>query len=241
MTNENDKKNVAVIAGMAAGFGETLARELSQAGYAVAGLSRTAAKVSDLAQEIGHSGSLYRDYACNLGNADQVAHTFKEIEIAHGAPSVLIYNAMQLVAKPFAELTPEDFEQSWRSTCFGAMVTAQAALPGMLSRGGGTMIFTGATASIKASARFTAFASAKFALRGLAQSLAREFGPQGVHVVHAIIDGIIWGPQSQQRFNVKRENCLEPEAIAKIYLQLIEQPSCAWTHEFDLRPSVEKF
>src|SRR5438046_6985321 len=93
--------------------------ELSQAGYAVAGLSRTAAKVSDLAQEIGHSGSLYRDYACNLGNADQVAHTFKEIEIAHGAPSVLIYNAMQLVAKPFAELTPEDFEQSWRSTCFG--------------------------------------------------------------------------------------------------------------------------
>ena len=118
---------------------------------------------------------------------------------------------MQLVAKPFAELTPEDFEQSWRSTCFGAMVTAQAALPGMLSRGGGTMIFTGATASIKASARFAAFASAKFALRGLAQSLAREFGPQGVHVVHAIIDGIIWGPQSQQRFNVKRENCLEPE------------------------------
>jgi NAD(P)-dependent dehydrogenase (short-subunit alcohol dehydrogenase family) len=116
MTNENDKRNVAVIAGMAAGFGETLARELSQAGYAVAGLSRTAAKVSDLAQEIGHSGSLYRDYACNLGNADQVAHTFKEIEIAHGAPSVLIYNAMQLVAKPFAELTPEDFEQSWRST-----------------------------------------------------------------------------------------------------------------------------
>jgi NAD(P)-dependent dehydrogenase (short-subunit alcohol dehydrogenase family) len=90
--------------------------------------------------------------------------TFKEIEIAHGAPSVLIYNAIQLVAKPFAELTPEDFEQSRRSTCFGAMVTAQAALPGMLSRGGGTIIFTGATASIKASARFAAFASAKFAL-----------------------------------------------------------------------------
>ena len=121
------------------------------------------------------------------------------------------------------------------------MVTAQAALPSMLSRGGGTIIFTGATASIKASAHFAAFAAAKFALRGLAQSLTREFGPHGVHVVHAIIDGIIWGPQSQQRFNVKRENCLEPEAIAKIYLQLIEQPSCAWTNEFDLRPSVEKF
>ncbi len=148
---------------------------------------------------------------------------------------------MQLNPKPFMKLTPAEFEKSWLSTCFGAMVAAQAALPGMLAQGGGTIIFTGATASVKGNPSFAAFASAKFALRGLAQSLAREFAPQGVHVVNTLIDGVIWGPQTQQRFTIARENCLEPEAIAKTYLQLIGQPPCAWTHELDLRPSSEKF
>ena len=241
MTGNNNKKEIAVIAGMAAGFGVALARELLQAGYAVLGLSRTAAKENDLAQQVSDLGGNYRHYACDLSDPDQVAQTFKDIARAQGQPNVLIYNAMQLNPKPFMKLTPAEFEKSWLSTCFGAMVAAQAALPGMLARGGGAIIFTGATASVKGNPSFAAFASSKFALRGLAQSLAREFAPQGVHVVNTLIDGVIWGPQTQQRFTIARENCLEPEAIAKTYLQFIGQPPCAWTHELDLRPSSEKF
>ena len=121
------------------------------------------------------------------------------------------------------------------------MISARSVIPNMLAAGKGTIIFTGATAALKGNPRFAAFASAKFALRGLAQSLAREFGSEGIHVIHSVLDGIIWGPQAQARFNVKRENCLDADAIAKSYIQLINQPRSAWTHEFDMRPFNEKF
>ena len=126
-------------------------------------------------------------------------------------------------------------------TCFGAMIVAQAMLPYLLKAPGGTIVFTGATAAVKGGPRFTSLASAKFALRGLAQSLARELAPRGVHVVHVVIDGLVWSPQTRERFYTEREKCLEPDAIARTYLDLVSQHPSAWTHEIDLRPLTEKF
>ena len=103
------------------------------------------------------------------------------------------------------------------------------------------MIFTGATAAIKGGPRFASLASAKFAFRGLAQSLAREFGPQGVHVVHPVLDGLIWCPQTRERFKVERDRCIEPDAVARTYLQLVGQDRSAWTNEIDVRPFLENF
>ena len=111
----------------------------------------------------------------------------------------------------------------------------------MLEQGNGSILFTGATASIRAGGNFAAFASAKFALRGLAQSLAREFDPQGIHVAHVIIDGLIWGQPAKHLHKAQEGDCLKPEAIAEVYLNIIEQDSSAWTHELDLRPHSESF
>ena len=117
----------------------------------------------------------------------------------------------------------------------------QRVLPNMLLNKSGTILVSGATASIKAGAGFSAFASAKFALRGLTQSLAREFGPQGIHVAHIIIDGLVWGPQAEKIFRKDPEICLKPSAIADSYFHLIQQHHSAWTYELDLRPDIERF
>jgi NAD(P)-dependent dehydrogenase (short-subunit alcohol dehydrogenase family) len=230
---------VAVIAGIAPGFGAAIATRFAQAGYRVAGLSRGEAHARELADTLG---SDYFHVACDVTQPAQVRDAVAAIVARAGAPRVLVYNPMKLVIKPFLELAPEDFHESWRTTCLGAMIVAQAILPHQLDAGGGTMIFSGATAATKGSPRFASLAAAKFGLRGLAQSLAREFGPRGIHVVHTILDGLIWGPQTQSRFaSAAREKCLEPDAIAQSYLHLAGQPPSAWTHEIDLRPSVESF
>jgi len=116
-----------------------------------------------------------------------------------------------------------------------------AVLPGMLEAKHGSLLFIGATASIKAGANFSAFGCAKFALRGLAQSLARELGPEGIHVAHLVIDGVIWGERAENEFKIQRANCLEPESVACTCLHLIDQERSAWTHELDIRPDVETF
>ena len=233
--NDSQQKKSAIIAGMAPGFGAAIAKTLIADGYNVYGLSR---KSSLEGEDLGAS---YTHLPYDLSDQARVEKAIELIDGQDGPATVLIYTAMQLIPKPFLELTPEEFQASWVSTCFGAMITARAVLPGMVSAGSGTVIFTGATAALKGNPRFAAFASAKFALRGLAQSLAREFGPQGIHVVHSVLDGIIWGPQAQERFNIKEEDCLDADAIATAYLQLINQSPKAWTHEFDMRPATEKF
>lgn len=154
----------------------------------------------------------------------------------HGAPSVLIYNAHKFLIERFEDISVASFEQVWRTDTSGGFITSKKFLPAMLENGGGKVIFSGATASVRGSARFSAFASAKFALRGLAQSLAREFGPRGIHVAHVIIDGLIDGGHAQSLFDVSKDQCISPEALANAYLNLINQPKSAWTHELDLRP-----
>lgn len=241
--NNNDQGNnkVAILAGAAPGFGASLVQALAGSGYSVAGLARSADHSAALSEHATQQGGIYHHYKCDATDPKQLKTTIATITQDQGVPSVLIYNPMKLVVTPFLDLAPEDFEASWRAVTFGAMACAQAVLPYMIEARAGTIIFTGATAAIKANPRFAAFASAKFALRGLSQSLAREFGPQGIHIVHTILDGLIWSQQTQERFNTAREKCLDPDAIAKSYLHLIHQDTSAWTHELDMRPFDEKF
>lgn len=232
---------VVVLAGSAPGFGAAIAKCFAMAGYRVAGLARSTEFGRQLEAELAGDGGSYRHFACDMTQAAGVGEAIDSIARDLGPPGILIYNPMTLIVKPFQDLSMEEFETVWRVTCLGAMIAAQAVLPHMLGAGGGTIVFSGATASIKGGPHFASLASAKFALRGLAQSLAREFGPRGVHVVHAILDGLIWGPQTPRRFGADREKCLDPEALAGTYLHLAGQPRSAWTHEIDLRPSDEKF
>ena len=154
---------------------------------------------------------------------------------------VLIHNPQLLTIKPFEQTTIEVFEQTWRVTCLGAVIAAQAVIPHMAARQQGMIILSGATAGLRGGANFSAFASAKFALRGLAQSLAREYGPKGVHVAHVVLDGLIDEPQTDQRFGAQTSGRMDPRAIAQAYLDLSTQPPSAWTHEMDLRPFSERF
>lgn len=218
------------------GLGEEIAKAFLCAGYRVAGLSRTSEAATALAALPN-----FRHYACDVTRNDQVIYGLQTVESELGVPSVVVYNPMQLLVKPFLELSVEEFESVWRVSCLGAVVAAQAVLPSMLKAGHGTLIFTGATASIRGSAKFASLAVAKFGLRGLAQSLAREFGPSGIHVVHTVIDGLIWSPQTVARFDPAQDSCMEPKDIAHTYLKLAQQPRSCWTHELDLRPFDGKF
>jgi NAD(P)-dependent dehydrogenase (short-subunit alcohol dehydrogenase family) len=154
---------------------------------------------------------------------------------------VMIHNAQLLMIKPFTEISADAFEQVWRVPCLGAMASAQAVLPHMASRKSGTVIFSGATAGLRGGASFSAFASAKFALRGLAQALAREFGPKGVHVAHVVIDGLIDAPQTDLRFGPAASGRMDSKSVAEAYVGLAAQHPSAWTQEMDLRPFAERF
>jgi len=153
-----------ILAGAAPGFGEALVRRFADAGYRTVGLSRR----PDWGRSLEEKVAGYRHMACDLADQEAVQAVVRDIDAAVGTPSVMVYNAMTLTVAPFEDLSPSQFEQSWRSICLGAMVLSQALLPGMAARGSGTLIFSGATASLRGGARFAAFASAKFALRGLA-------------------------------------------------------------------------
>jgi NAD(P)-dependent dehydrogenase (short-subunit alcohol dehydrogenase family) len=163
------------------------------------------------------------------------------MEATGGAPSVVLYNAHRLELRSSAETPLDVFEDVWRVNCFGAYVVASRALPRMLERGDGTLIFTGATASTRGGKRTAAFASSKFALRGLAQSLARELGPRGIHVAHVVLDGLVWSSQTRARFSPEEKNCMAPEDVASVLVSLVVQRRSAWTNELDIRPWVEKF
>lgn len=222
-----------VIAGYGDGLGLSLARRFVAGGYRVAGIARNGP--SQPAPEV-------RLYRADLADPVAAANALRAIEADFGSPAVLVHNAAALVRGPFLELQAADFEQAWRSNVLTAFNTCQAAIPGMLRRGGGALILSGATASLRGGSRFAPFASSKFALRGLAQSLAREFQGQGLHVAHVVLDGILWSARSRARFpDLQAEGCLDPDAVAETYWQLAHQPSSAWTLELDLRPQTESF
>ena len=227
-----------LVTGIAEGLGAGIAAAFARAGHDVLGLSRSGRCTPLLRQSIEQHGGSYTHLACDLTSPEEVAAALEPHAACIG---VLIHNAHMLLIKSFEQTTAAEFEQVWRVACLGAMVSAQAVVPHMAARGNGAVIFTGATAGIRGGAGFSAFASAKFALRGLAQSLAREFGPRGVHVAHLVLDGLIDEVQTEQRFGSSATARMSPGAIAQACLDLSAQHPSAWSHEMDLRPFSERF
>ncbi len=231
---------LAIVAGAGPGLGFSLSKALLAAGYTVGALARSPEVLEEHARTL--ASDRFLPQVCDLAEPAAMEAAIGALEERAGPTQVYIHNAAGFYMAPFLDTPPEAFESSWRDTFLGAVQGTQRVLPGMLTAGNGTVLFIGATASVKAAARFSAFAAAKFALRGLAQSLAREFGPRGIHVAHLIIDGVMWSPRlARGNFNVRQEACLDSNAVAHTCLQLIAQDRSAWTHELDIRPDVEQF
>jgi len=225
----------ALIVGAGSGLSASLARLLSKSGLKVALAART---LDDLAGLVSDTGA--KAFACDASQEAQVERLFTEVDAALGAPDLVIYNASFRTRGPFVELLPADVEKAIAVSAFGAFLVAQQAAKRMLPNRHGAIFFTGASASVKGYAKSAPFAMAKFALRGLSQSLARELQPQGIHVAHFVIDG---GIRSERRPEPadKPDSLLDPDAIAQTYLDVLRQPRNAWTSEAELRPWVENF
>lgn len=224
---------VMVLAGAGTGLGTAVAARFAAGGYKVIGLSRSGKPLLS---------SSYVALACDLTNPQDVASTFDEIVQLYGIPSVVVHNVGDLLRAPFQEISSSDFERVWKSMVLSAMIVSKCALKYMASGHNHSLIFTGATASVRGSAGFAAFASAKFALRGLAQALAREYQPRGIHISHVILDGLIASEKSRLAgVNASSGSLLDPAHIGDEYWHLAHQEKSAWTHELDLRPYSEQF
>ncbi len=232
----------AVVVGVGPGLGTSLIRVFAKAGLRVAACARNPEKLTSLIDEVRSGGGEAIAYGCDATDDDAVNRLFEQIDGDLGSPSVAIYNAGAFVRNSILDTSSEEFENCWRVGCLGGFHVAKAAASRMVSNDGGTILFTGATAALRGGAMFHNLAVPKFALRALAQSMARELGPRGVHVGHVIIDGIILGEKhSAGEKDGNEDALLHPDAIAMNYLMLHHQPANAWTLELDLRPSVEKF
>src|SRR5690349_1955915 len=229
-------KKAAVVMGVGPGLGAALARRFAQGGLQVIGCARNPSKVEGLASEA------IALEPCDATRPADVARVFDKVARDHGAPALVAFNAGAYERGGILEIRPEDFERCWRVGCFGGFLVGQAAARLMAPKGEGTILFTGATASLRGGAGFANLAVPKFGLRALAQSMARELDPKGIHVAHVIIDGQI-ASEARRDMAAQRgpSSLLSPEAIAENYWNLHMQPRDAWTHELDLRPWVEKF
>jgi NAD(P)-dependent dehydrogenase (short-subunit alcohol dehydrogenase family) len=224
-----------LIVGAGSGLSASLARAFAEAGMQVALAARSTDKLSQLAQETGA-----KLFTCDASQRSDVDKMFAKLDAAQATPDVVVYNASYRARGALIDLDPAEVEKSIAVSAFGGFLVAQAAVRRMLPRGHGAILFTGASASVKGYAQSAPFAMAKFALRGLAQSMARELSPQGIHVAHFVIDG---GIRSARRAEPPSspDSLLDPDAIAASYLHVLQQPRSAWTQELELRPWVEKF
>jgi NAD(P)-dependent dehydrogenase (short-subunit alcohol dehydrogenase family) len=232
---ETPKYKKALIVGAGAGLSASLARLLAREGIGVSLAARSTEKLGALCSETGA-----RAYACNATDPDEVERLFGLVERESGTPDVVVYNASGRARGPFVDLVPADVAQAMAVSAFGGFLVAQQAVKRMLPKKHGAILFTGASASVKGYAQSAPFAMGKFALRGLAQSMARELSPQGIHVAHFVIDG---GIRSDTRVEPadRPDSMLDPDAIASSYWNVLQQPKSAWTWELELRPWVEKF
>ncbi len=225
----------ALIVGVGSGLSASLARAFAKVGMHVALAARSAARLDELEKATGGKA-----FNCDAAKREDVEKLFGDLDVAQMTPDVVVYNASYRTRGPFIDIDPAEVETSIRITAYGGFLVGQAAARRMLLRGRGAILFTGASASVKGYAQSAPFAMGKFALRGLAQSMARDLWPQGIHVAHFVIDG---GIKSVQRPAPPDEpdSLLDPDAIAQNYLQVLQQPRSAWTQEVELRPWVEKF
>ena len=233
---------VAVVLGVGPGLGAAVARRFAREGFAVALMARSEESVAGARSGIEEMGGTALPVTADATDPASVEMAFEGVRDELGDPEVFVYNAGAFQMGGILEISPEKFDECFRANCAGAFYAAQQVLPAMVERERGTVVLTGATAALRGSARFSALAVGKFGLRALAQSMAREFGPQGIHVAHVVIDGQIDTPRMRERSPGREEHTmLSPDAIAETYWQLHSQDQTAWTLELDLRPSVERF
>src|SRR5215831_3763336 len=225
----------ALIVGVGGGLSASVARTFAKAGMKIALAARRVADLAPLAKQVGGEA-----FACDAAKRGDVVRLFGEVERAYRAPDVVVYNAGYRTRGPFIDLDPAEVEKTLAVSAFGGFLVAQEAVRRMLPKGAGAILFTGASASVKGYAQSAPFAMGKFALRGLAQSMARELGPLGIHVAHVVVDG---GIRSARRPDAadRPDATLDPDAIAASYLHLLQQDRSAWTWEIEVRPWVEKF
>ena len=224
-----------LIVGAGTGLSASLARLLARDGLRVALAARNSEKLTPLC-----AGTGAKAFACEATDPGQVARMFAAVEAATGTPDVVIYNASARARGPVAELVPAEVERAIRVSAYGGFLVAREAVQRMLPKKHGAVLFTGASASVKGYPLSAPFAMGKFALRGLAQSMARELAPQGIHVAHFVIDGAIRNPGRVEPPD-HPDSMLDPDAIAASYLHVLQQPRSAWTWEVELRPWVERF
>lgn len=234
------QQQTAIIVGVGPGLGWALVKRFVAAGLQVAMAARSKKKLEALLEQEPIEG--VRAYSCDVADRASVEHLFAQALQDLGAPNLVVFNAGTFQRGGILDITPEDVERCWRVGCLGGLHVGQAAVRSMLDRGHGTIIFTGATASLRGSAGFANLAVPKFGLRALAQSMARELAPKGLHVAHVIIDGQIASERYAHLADERGpDSLLSPDAIAESYFQLHLQHRSAWTFELDLRPWVERF
>ncbi len=234
MPDRSDR--VCVVAGIGPGNGAALARRFGQAGFAVALLARSTELSAAIAAELPRA----RAYACDVADAAAVDATYAAIRRDLGEVEVLVYNAGSGAWGTIEAATAEDLERSWRVNTLGAFLASKQVIPGMLAAGRGAIVLIGATASRKGGARSPAFSSAKFAQRGLAESMARHLGPRGVHVAVLVVDGVVDLPRTRALMPDKPDSFfIQPAAVAETVFQIAAQPPSAWSFEVDVRPAGE--
>lgn len=231
------QQEIALIVGSGPGLSASLARLLTKEGLKVALAARNIQKLEGLVKEIDG-----RAYACDASSPKEVASLFNSLAKDIGDPNLVVYNASGRVRGPITELDPDAVQQTVLVTCYGGFLVGQAAAKRMLKTGRGTILFTGASASVKGYANSAAFAMGKMGLTGLAQSMARELQPQNIHIAQVVIDGGICDPTRPERAAGRGpDGCLDPDAIAQTYLHLHRQPRSTWASHVELRPWTEKF
>jgi len=227
--------HLALIVGAGSGLSASLARRFARANVQVALAARNPDKLARLCAETGAAS-----FACEASEPEEVGGLFDAVVASLGEPDVVIYNASGRTRGPFTTLVPEEVARTLAVSAYGGFLVGQYAARLMLPKQTGAILFTGASASVKGYPQSAPFAMGKFALRGLAQSMARELAPQGIHVAHFVIDGGIRNPGRTEPADPP-ESMLDPDAIAETYWQIIKQPRSAWTWEVELRPWVEEF
>jgi NAD(P)-dependent dehydrogenase (short-subunit alcohol dehydrogenase family) len=237
-------KASALIVGAGDATGGAIARRLAREGLIACVVRRNADKLAPLAVQIEADGGAARAFGVDARDEDQIVALFETIEKDVAPLDIVVFNIGANVNFPIRETTARVYRKVWEMACFAGFLTGREAARKMVPRRRGTILFTGATASLRGRSGFAAFSSAKHALRSLAQSMAKELGPEGVHVAHVVIDGAIDTPWIRENFPDRAalksaDGILEPDAIAEMYWMLHRQPRSAWTHELDLRPWME--
>ena len=250
--NDASQRPVCLVIGAGPGIGTSVAARFAREGYATAVARRDGQTLQDIVRKIRDDGGIADDtpivpYQCDAREEEEVLDLFENVVNALGHIDVCVFNIGSNISYPLIETSVRKFRKCWEMGCLSGFLVGREAARHMLKRkAGGTIIFTGATASLRGAANFSAFATTKAGLRALSQSMARELGPEGIHVAHVVIDGVVDTPWIRKNFTdalerLPPDGICKPTQIAEVYWQLSQQDRCAWTHELDLRPYSERF